>query len=95
MQLKGVRAGIDDFLRINACNWVTRDVSWIVKTGLDCAEAYSLETLQDVRKILQQNSTQLDVLACCDVGAATSAITGNNASDGTKLLNIEDAVGDA
>ena len=48
LQLQGVRARIDNFLWVDASNWIARDVAGVIEGRLDGVEANSLQALEDV-----------------------------------------------
>ena len=68
-------AGVDDLLRVNARQRVAGDVARVVVTRLEASQTPSLQGLQKGRHVLQQQASQLQVLAGGDVGTALIATT--------------------
>ena len=86
-------AGVDDLLRVNARQRVAGDVARVVVARLAAGQTPNLQGLQKGRHVLQQQASQLEILAGGDVGTALIATTIDHLSQQLQLLSTDNAVG--
>jgi hypothetical protein len=66
----GVRARIDDLVECDAGEFVGRDIADAIARGLDRMHLDRCQVQQDVRRLLQFDPVELDVLARREVAVA-------------------------
>ncbi len=59
--------GVHHFVFVDSCKWVTDHVSDTVEGRLEGSLVTGMETINDIRSVLDLYTTKLDVLAGCDV----------------------------
>jgi hypothetical protein len=92
LQFHRVGSGINDLMGINAGQRIAGDVSGVVKTRLDGTETNFRQPGPDVGQVLEQHTTELQVLAGCDIAAAVVSVARHDGGDGSELSGIENTV---
>ncbi|KAG6551230.1 hypothetical protein Mapa_007156 [Marchantia paleacea] len=87
------RPGIDDLVRVDACDGVADRVADVVHAALNAGQAHSREPVHDGGDVLQHQASNLPVLPGGDIGAALGAILVDDAGEEARLLAGGDAVG--
>jgi len=86
---------IDHFLRIDTSEGISDHVTDTVQTGLEGGEVARVQTIKNLRSVLDLDATELNVLSGGNVhDAALFAVLFNRIGKETQLIGIDDAVGD-
>ena len=83
---------VQEFVRINARKWITRDVAGVVMTRLAAGQTHPLQGIEQGRHVLQQETAQLNVLSGGDISTAMLATAIDHLRKQLQLISADDPI---
>ncbi len=85
--------GVDQFMFIDSGERITDHVSHTVEGGLEGCLISGMEAINDIRSVLNLDTTKLNVLSSCNVDDTTFTVLFDALGVKSHLLRVNDAIG--